>query len=110
MHRVAKTLANLFADVLPQADDKARRSHLDNLPIVWHAVKGGMDRQPSFPKEYLDVVRHFNVGGIHPFILQDDGIEFVLLIGWIGHVICVEPFDSAKIGKTKDSKIVSSSK
>ena len=42
MHRVAKSLANLFADVLPQADDEAWRSHLDNLPVVRHAVEGGM--------------------------------------------------------------------
>ena len=74
MHRVAKTLANLFADVLPQADDKARRSHLDNLPIVWHAVEGGMDRQPSFPKERLDVERHLDLSGIHVLVLDDDGI------------------------------------
>ena len=110
MHHVAKSLANLFADVLPHTDDEARRSHLDNLPVVRYAVEGGMDRQPTFAEEYLDVEGHFNVCGIHSLVLKDDGIEFVLLIGWIGHVICVEPFDSAKIGKTKDSKIVSSSK
>ena len=55
MHHVAKSLAYLFADVLPQADDEARRSHLDNLAVVWHAVEGGMNRQASFPEERLDV-------------------------------------------------------
>ncbi len=79
MHHVAKSLAYLFADVLPQADDEARRSHLDNLPVVWHAVEGGMDRQPTFAKERLDVERNLNVCGIHIFVLDDDGIEFVLL-------------------------------
>ena len=43
MHLVAKSLAYLFADVLPQADDEARRSHFDDLPIVWHAVEGGVN-------------------------------------------------------------------
>ena len=77
MHHIAKTLANLFADVLPQADDEARRSHLDDLPVVWHPIKGGMDRQPTFAKERLDVERHLDVCGIHIFVLDDDGIEFV---------------------------------
>ena len=44
MYHVAKTLANLFADVLPQADDEARRSHLDDLAVVRYAVEGGMHR------------------------------------------------------------------
>ena len=79
MHHVAKTFANLFADVLPQADDKARHSHLDDLAVVWHAVEGGMDRQPTFAEECLDVERHFDISGIHILVLDDDGIEFVLL-------------------------------
>lgn len=79
MHHVAKSLAHLFADVLPHTDDEAWRSHLDNLPVVWHAVEGGMDRQPTFAKERLDVERNLNVCGIHIFVLDDDGIEFVLL-------------------------------
>ena len=77
MYNVAKSFAHLFPDVLPQTDDEARRSHLDDLPVVWHAVEGGMDRQPSFPKERLDVERHLDVCGIHVLVLDDDGIEFV---------------------------------
>ena len=57
MHHVAKTFANLFADVLPQADDEARRPHLDDLPVVRYAVEGGMNRQATFPEECLDVER-----------------------------------------------------
>ena len=79
MHRVAKSLANLFSDVLPHTDDEAWRSHLDNLPVVWHPIKGGMDRQPTFAEERLDVERHLHVCGIHILVLDDDGIEFVLL-------------------------------
>ena len=77
MHRVAKSLAYLFADVLPQADDEARRSHLDDLTVVRYAVEGGMDRQPTFAKDCLDVERHLHVCGIHVLVLDDDGIEFV---------------------------------
>ena len=77
MHHVAKSLANLFADVLPQADDEAWRSHLDNLTVVWHPIKGGMDRQPTFAKDCLDVERHLDISGIHVLVLDDDGIEFV---------------------------------
>lgn len=84
MHRVAKALANLFSDVLPKPDDEARRTHLDDLPVVWHTVEGGMDRQPTFVEERLDVERHFDISGIHVLVLDDDGIEFVLLA--IGHV------------------------
>ena len=76
MHRVAESLANLFPDDLPHADDEARRPHLDNLAVVRHAVESGMDCQPSFPEQRLDVERHLNVSGIHILVLQDDGVEF----------------------------------
>ena len=85
MHRVAKTLANLFADVLPHTDDEAWRSHLDDLPVVWYTVEGGVDRQPSFAKERLDVERHLDISGIHVLVLDDDGVEFVWCCG--AHVI-----------------------
>ena len=78
MHHVAKTLANLFADVLPHTDDEARRSHLDDLAVIWHPVKGGMNRQPTFAKERLDIKGHLNVASIHSLVLKDDGIEFIL--------------------------------
>lgn len=77
MHHIAKALANLFADVLPQADDEARRPHLDDLSVVWHTVEGGMNRQASFSEDCLDVERHLDVCGIHVLVLDDDGIEFV---------------------------------
>ena len=77
MHHVAKTLAHLFADVLPHSDDEARRSHLDDLTVVRHAVEGGMDRKPSFPEDCLDVERHLHVCSIHILVLDDDCVEFV---------------------------------
>ena len=43
MHWVAETFANLLADVLTYPDDIARRSHLHNLPVIRHTIKGGMD-------------------------------------------------------------------
>ncbi len=79
MHHVAKSLAHLFSDVLPHTDDEAWRSHLDDLTVVRNPVEGGMDRQPTFAEECLDVERNLNVCGIHIFVLDDDGIEFVLL-------------------------------
>ena len=76
MHKVAETLPNLFADVLPDADDVARRSHLHDLPVVRHVVESGMDQQSAFAKHRLDIERHLHVGGIHAFVLQDHCIEF----------------------------------
>ena len=77
MHHVAKALANLFSDVLTHTDDEARRPHLDDLPVVWHTVEGGVNRQSTFPEDCLDVERHLHVCGIHVLVLVDDGFEFV---------------------------------
>ena len=77
MHRVAESLAYLFADDLPHTDDEARRSHLDNLAVVRHAVESGMDCQTSFAEKCLDVERHLDISGIHVLVLDNDGIEFV---------------------------------
>ena len=76
MHRVAETLSNLFADVLPYPDDVARRSHLNDLAIVRHTVKSGVNQQTAFAEYRLDVERHLHVGGVHAFVLQDHRIEF----------------------------------
>ena len=76
MHRVAKTLANLLADVLPQSDDEARCPHLHDLAVVWHTIESGVDQQAAFAEHRLDVEWHFHIGGIHIAVLQDDGIEF----------------------------------
>ena len=78
MYCVAKTFSNLFPDVLPQANDEARRPHLDDLAIVRHAVEGGMYRQSPFAEERLDVEGHLHVSGIHSLVLDDDGVEFIL--------------------------------
>ena len=83
MHHVAKRLANLFADVLPHTDDEARRSHLDDLAVVRYAVEGGMDRQPTFAEERLDVERHLDISGIHILVLDDDSVELIQF--FIGH-------------------------
>ena len=77
MHHVTEALANLFADVLPHTNDEARRSHLDNLPVVRHAVKSSVNCQTSFSKERLDVEGHLDISGIHILVLDDDGIQFV---------------------------------
>ena len=76
MHRVAKTLANLLADVLPQSDDEARCPHLHDLAVVWHTVKSGVDQQTAFAEQCPDVEWHLNIGGIHIAVLKDNGIEF----------------------------------
>ena len=81
VYSVAKSLAYLFADVLSYADDEARRPHLDDLAVVRHTVESGMDRQPSFAEEHLDVEGHLDVCGIHILVLQDDGVEFVQFNG-----------------------------
>lgn len=76
MHCVAKALANPFPNVFPQSDNEAGRSHLHNLPIVWLAVKSGVDHQTAFAEYHLDVERHFHIGGVHVLVLQDDSIKF----------------------------------
>ena len=76
MHCIPKTFPNLFPDVLPQPNDKARRSHFHDLAVVGNTVKGGMNQQATLAEQGFDVKRHLNVGGIHAFVLQDDGIEF----------------------------------
>ena len=76
MHNVTEALANLFADVLPNTDDVAGRSHLHNLSVVRHAVEGSVHQQPTLAEHRLDVERHLHVGGIHVLVLQDHRIEF----------------------------------
>jgi len=76
MHRVAETLSNLFADVLPYPDDVARRSHFHNLTVIRHSIEGGVNQQAAFAEEGLDVERHLHVSGIHILVLQDYRIEF----------------------------------
>ena len=76
VYRVAKTLAYLFADVFPYSDDMAGCPHFHNLAVVWHAVECGVDGQTAFAEHRLDVERHLHVGGIHVFVLQDDGVKF----------------------------------
>ena len=76
MHNVAEAFANLFADVLPDPEYVARRSHLHNLAVVWNAVEGGVYQQPTFSEQRLDVEGYLHVGGIHILILQDHGIKF----------------------------------
>ena len=76
MYRVAEAFANLLADVLPNTDDVAGRSHLHNLSVVRHAVESSVHQQTAFAEERLDVKRYLHVCGIHAFILQDYCIEF----------------------------------
>lgn len=76
MHPIAKTLADLLADILPNPDDMARCPHVHNLTVVWHTVEGGMDGQTAFAEHRLDVERYLHVGGIHVFVLQDDSVKF----------------------------------
>ena len=76
MHWVAETLSNLFSDFLPNTNDVTRRSHLNDLAIVRHTVKSGVNQQSAFAEHCLDVERHLHVGGVHIFVLQDYRIEF----------------------------------
>ena len=76
MHRVSKTFANLFPNVLPQSNNKTRCSHLHDLSVVWHTVKSGMNQQTALAEQRLDVERHLHLGGIHVFVLQDDCVKF----------------------------------
>ena len=76
MYRIAEAFANLFADVLPYADDMARRSHLHNLAVVRHTVESGMHQQTAFAEQCLDIKRYLNVSGIHVLVLHDYFIEF----------------------------------
>ena len=76
MHHIAEAFPYLFADVLPDADDVAGRSHLHDLTVVRHAVECSVYQQPAFAEERLYVERHLNVGGIHILVLQDYRIEF----------------------------------
>jgi len=76
MHYVTKSFPNLLANVFPKSNDMARRSHADDLSVVWHSIEGGMNQQPALAKQCLDVERHLHVGGIHVLVLEDDGIEF----------------------------------
>ena len=76
MHCIAEVLAYLFANILPDADDIARRSHLHNLAVVGHTVKSGMHQQSAFAEHRLNVERYLHVGGIHVLVLQDFRIEF----------------------------------
>ena len=80
MHWVAETLSNLLADVFPNADDVAWRSHLHDLAVVGHSVESGVDQQTALAKHRLDVERHLHVGGVHIFVLQDYRIEFQYVI------------------------------
>ena len=47
MHHICKTLANLLADVLSNADVVAGRPHLHNLAFVEHNDEGGVDVQTT---------------------------------------------------------------
>lgn len=76
MHRVAETLADLYADVFSNTDDMAWCPHFHNLAIVRYTVEGGMDRQTAFTEHRLDVERYLHVGGVHVFVLQDDCVKF----------------------------------
>ena len=76
MHWVAETLSNLFSDFFPNTNDVTRRSHLNDLAIVRHTVKSGVNQQSAFAEHCLDVERHLHVGGVHIFVLQDYRIEF----------------------------------
>ena len=76
MHCVAKTLADLLADVLPNANDMAGCPHLNDLPIVGHPVECSVDGQTAFTEHCLNIVRHLHAGGIHIFVLQDDCVKF----------------------------------
>ena len=76
MHHIAEAFPYLFADVLPDTDDVAGRSHLHELAVVWYPVEGSVYQQPAFAIERLDVERHLDVGGIHILVLQDYRIEF----------------------------------
>ena len=64
MHDVAETLSYLFANVLPNPNDVARRSHLHNLAVVRHTIKRGVN------------LWNLNVCGVHTSVLQDYCIEF----------------------------------
>ena len=87
MHEVAEALANLFADVFPDADDVARRTHLHDLAVVGNSVEGGVNQQSAFAEKHLDVERHLNVGGIHILVLQDRSIEFKNACFFCIHII-----------------------
>ena len=76
MHWVAETFANLLADVFPNADDVAWRSHFHDLTVVGRTIKSGVNQQTAFAEHRLDVERHLHVGSIHVFVLQDHRIEF----------------------------------
>ena len=76
VHHVAETFPDLLADVFSDSDDMARRPHADDLPVVWHPIEGGMDQESPFAEHRLDVERHLDVGRIHTFVLENDGIEF----------------------------------
>ena len=99
MHYVTKALPNPFADVLADADDVARRSHADDLSVVGHAVESGVDRQPAFAEQGLDVERHLDVGGIHILVLQDDGIEFNSVVHRVKGIV-IASFSSVR-GRSK---------
>ena len=80
MYYIAESFSDLFADILPNANDETGRPHLHYLAVVGHTVEGGVNSQSAFAEECLDVERHLHVGGIHILVLQDDGIEFERLL------------------------------
>ena len=76
MNHIAKRLSDLLPNILPQTDDITWRAHPDDLSIVWGSVESGVNQQPAFPEQCLDIERHLHIGSIHVLVLENDGIKF----------------------------------
>ena len=77
MDSVVRLLPDLCPYILAYSYDMARRTHLNELTIVWFTVKSRSNRYAGFAERLLHVKRNLNVGCIHVRSFHNDRIEFV---------------------------------